>query len=266
MVDFISRLAGAILFVSAFAAFLAWIFKLIAGKKVKDAFPKSFAVCFMVIALWSMFGSLTSFSEGKIEFSTWLEKEATQEERNMAYKIKQKMTVSSLDDDEVSSFLGLFLNYLEFRGVSKEELKSNPDDSIRIVKNMYGSILEYQYAVVQSMLQSWDNNQLTYTDNLDSLVTEVKKINSWYEYQVQVDTKMIELAARREENFFLPESMRFMFESDSWSPTVSPMQVAGEDNLYELNREIIAARLKEIEQAQNNIDSLLDQFERWLMN
>tara|TARA_Y100000310_G_scaffold128133_1_gene127296 strand:- start:115 stop:1353 length:1239 start_codon:yes stop_codon:yes gene_type:complete len=268
--------AIALLFSSVIAG-ITWCF----SKRFKKYFLVSFYILFAPLLLFvsslSLVGSIITHSQDNIDMTVWLQQEATDEERIAAIEFQNNLITPELSNEEISLHLDLLLDFFEYRGITREEIKNNPEFAITAIRNMYGAIADYHMAVVNSMLISWDkgvaiqvntkSRKLShgfplYTDDLMELADKIRKLNPQLKDKVEIDLKMIELAAERRGTFLSTEDLpvRVIFAL----ATVPPQQKENDENLYILNREVIVDRLEEIKQYKKNVDRINDSFESWL--
>jgi len=263
--DVFPYVAGGMLGVAAIAGVLALIFSKVAGKRLDNAFQKCFALIFLLLAGLSLYGNIANYSNENIEFSVWLKEKAPEEDLELAIDLQSKLYITELSDKEALSFLDILLDFLEYRGISRGELKENREDAVRVMRYMYGALADYQLSVANSMLKSWDSERETLDEeNLMSLADEIKTFNPIFDDKVEVDLKMIEFAAARHETFYTPDSQQDTATAIFALAAVPPQQETGNKNVYRLNRGIILERLVELNQLKKNIKKITESFESWL--
>jgi len=261
------------------AAFLGAKTKSVAKLFSKNTFHQSFAFLFLLSVMAFTQGHYSNNSSEHTEFMVWLEGNASQEDRSFASELQQQLYTSTISDKEASRYIDLLLDFFEHRGITRDEFKQNREDALKIIRQMYGDFADYQLEIANSMLKSWDNRHYEFTsttgksfsaavplktEDLLSLVEEVKMFNPILGDKVEIDMKMIEFAARRQGTFFVAESVKEISEYMYALAAVPPKQDPSNDKVYKLNREIIISRLRELEQFKKNIEKINDALETWL--
>jgi hypothetical protein len=270
--------AGATLGPMGIAALFAWLAAKSKGTVQmfsKNTFHNLFAFVFILVVFVSAYGRYSD----NTDFVVWLEQNATEEDRSFANELQQKLYSSSINDEEASKYINLLLNFYEYRGITREEFKQNQEDTLKLVDQMYGGFADYRITIAKSMLKSWDNRRFEFTsttgksfsaavpisnENLLPLVHEIEMSNPMLEGSVELDIKMIELAARRKDSFLVLESNKEEMEYLYGLAAVPPKKDPNDNKIYRFHREIIVKRLTELEQFRSNIDSINQALADWL--
>lgn len=250
------------------AFIFAWALSKLTAKHLKNSYHKYFAVAFCVLVSFSLIGEYKIQSNKKIDFIIWITNEASEENRELAYKIHDKLFTSTLSKKEAELFISLLLDFFEYRGITREEIKKNPDFAKKYYRRMNVALADYQLAVANSMLKSWDKGYYTVaTSNggkdLAALAEEIKTYNPIFDERVQMDMRMIEFAAQRHTTFFASDSLKEEAVRIFSLVSVPPLQEKNNESTYILSREIIIHSLKKFEQSSKNIQIISGTFDDW---